>query len=366
MILVTMAPFRIFCQVLADAAMLLWLLMQPRRSVAAENLFLRRQLAMCLERGVRPRRADPASKITLVLLSRCFDWRGALVNVTPRTFVRWHRQGFRLFWRLKSRLGRPPVPHELRELIRQMASENPSWGQERVANELLVKLGIRVSPRTVRKYMWARPAGTPRGDQRWATFLRNHADEVVACDFFVAVTATFQLLYVFVIMEHESRRLLHFNVTRHPSAQWTLQQFREASPSDHAYQYLIHDRDSVFSSALDRSLDHLGLTVLKTPHRSPKANALCERLIGSIRRECLDFVIPLSERHLLRLLKGWQGYYNQSRPHMGLGAEIPSPPVGLPASLHTTRHRIPAVLTFVARPILGGLHHDYRLVRCAA
>ena len=215
----SMTILRIIGRLFADAATFLWLLLRPRRSLAAENLFLRKQLAMYRERGVAPHRADPASRIAMVLLSRCFDWRDALVNVTPKTFIRWHRQGYRLFWRMKSRPGRAPIPHELRALFRQMASENPAWGQERIANELLVKLGIRVSPRTVRKYMAARPRGTPRGDQRWTTFLRNHANVIVACDFFVAVT--FQLRYVFVVMEHASRRVLHLNVTRHPSAQWT-------------------------------------------------------------------------------------------------------------------------------------------------
>ena len=282
------------------------------------------------------------------------------------TLIRWHRQAFRLFWRLKSWPGRPPIPPELRALIRKMAAENPSWGQERIANELLVKLGIRVSPRTVRKYMSARPSGTPRGDQRWATFLRNRADAIAACDFFVTVTATFQLLYVFVVVEHASRRLLHLDVTRHPSAEWTLQQFREAIPSEHRYAYLIHDHDSIFSSALDRSIENLGLEVLKTSYRSPMANGLCERLIGSIRRECLDFVIPLSEKHLLRLLKCWRDHYNHSRPHMGLDAGIPSPRVGLPAPLHTYRHRLPTELTVTSRPVLGGLHHEYGLAARAA
>ena len=165
---------------------------------------------------------------------------------------------------------------------------------------------------------------------------------------------------------HRARQVLHLNVTRHPSAQWTLQQFREAIPYDHRYQYLIHDRDSIFSSALDRSIENLGLEVLKTPYRSPKANALCERLIGSIRRECLDFMIPLSERHLLRLLKIWRDHYNHSRPHLGLDAGIPSPPVGLPAPLYTSRHRLPAELTVTSCPVLGGLHHHYGLTACAA
>jgi hypothetical protein len=146
----------------------------------------------------------------------------------PETLTRWHRAGWRLLWRYKSRPGRPPIPLELRRLIRRMAIENPLWGEERLTNELRLKLGLRVSPRTMRKYMPRRPPGQPRGDQRWATFLRNHAKAIIACDFFVAVTVTFQLLYVFVLIHHGSRRLVQFNVTAHPTAAWTLQQLREA------------------------------------------------------------------------------------------------------------------------------------------
>ncbi len=243
----------------------------------------------------------------------CFDWRDALAVVTPRTLMRWHRIGFRLFWRWKVKQGRPPIPAELRVLIRRMANENPTWGEERIANELLLKLGLRVSPRTVRKYMPKRPKGVPRGDQRWLTFVRNHAQAIVACDFCVAVTATFQLLYVFMVLEHGSRRALHTNVTRHPRAHWTLQQLREAIPSDHAYRYLIHDRDSIFSPELDTSVANLGLKVLRTPYRVQQANAYCERLLGSMRRECLDFVIPLGERHLRRVVTEWAAHYNQTR-----------------------------------------------------
>jgi Homeodomain-like domain len=152
-------------------------------------LFLRRQLALYVERGVQPRRIDAATRVSLALLSRLFQWRSALVVVRPQTLIRWHRAGFKLFWRVKSRPGRPPIPLELRGLIRRMALGNPLWGQERIANELLVKLGIQISPRTVRKYLPKPPVGRPRGDQRWSTFLKNHARAIVACDFFVTVTS---------------------------------------------------------------------------------------------------------------------------------------------------------------------------------
>ena len=163
--------------------------------------------------------------------------------------------------------------HKLGQLIREMAMSNPSWGEERIANELLLKLGIRVSPRTVRKYMSLHPRGHPREDQRWSTFVRNHASAILACDFCVVVTATFRLLYVFIVIEHQTRRIVHCNVTTNPTAAWTLQQLREAIPSDHGYRILIHDRDGIFSPHLDQSVSHIGLRVLRTPPRSPKANS---------------------------------------------------------------------------------------------
>ena len=216
-------------RLIEDALRWVVLLLRSTKSLEAENLFLRRQLALYIERAVKPRRIDAATRVSLVVLSKLFDWRSSLVVVQPATLIRWHRAGWRLLWRLKSRRGRPPIPEELRALIRRMATENHLWGEERIANELLLKLGLRISPRTVRKYMPKRPPGQPRGDQRWSTFLRNHAAAILACDFFVAVTATFRLLYVFVVIEHGTRRVAHVNVTSHPSAPWTLQQLRQVS-----------------------------------------------------------------------------------------------------------------------------------------
>src|SRR6202047_752290 len=224
------------------------------QSVKAENLFLRRQLALYVERGVKPRRIHPMTRLSLAILSRFFNWRDALVVVRPETMMRWHRAGWKLFWRLKSRPGRPPIPPQLQALIRRMAHENPSWGEERIANELFVKLGIQVSPRTVKKYMPTRPTRRPRGDMRWSTFLRLHAQGIIACVFLLAVTATFRQLYVFVVIEHRSRRLIHCNLTAHPTAAWTLQQLREVVGYDDRSQFLIHDRDSIFASQLDESI----------------------------------------------------------------------------------------------------------------
>ena len=361
-----MEGVKIIIILLGDLARFLWLTLRPQNALAAENLFLRKQLAMFQERKVKPRRADTPLRITLVLLSRLFNWRNALVVVQPQTLIRWHRQGFRLFWRWKSRRGRPPIPVELRQLIRDMAMNNPSWGEERIANELLLKLGIRVSPRTVRKYMPKGPPGRPRYDQRWSTFVRNHASAILACDFCVVVIATFRLIYAFIVIEHQTRRIVHCNVTEHPTAAWTLQQLRETIPSDHRYRFLIHDRDGIFSPQLDQSISNMGIHILRSPPRSPKTNSLCERVIGSLRRECLDYIIPVNESHLRCITQSWVSHYNEGRPHSNIGPGIPDPPSGLPATLQTHRHLIPNHLKVSFRPILGGLHHEYGLLPCAA
>jgi putative transposase len=297
----------------------------------------------------------------MIALAKFFDWREALIVVKPATFLKWHRMGFRMFWKWKSRRrGRPRLPRNLRQLIRDIASANPIWGEERIANELSLKLGIRVSPRTVRKYLAPMRPGSGASDQRWATFLRNQAQAVVACDFFVCVTATFRILYVFVAMEIGSRRILHCNVTDHPTAEWATQQFREVLADCHPYKFVVHDRDSIFSSLLDRTLEGFGVQVIKTPIRAPKANAFCERLIGTIRRECLDYLIPLNQRHLRRTLKEFVCHYNRGRPHASLGPGIPEPiQAEVPASGH--RHLLPAGHRVRSKPVLGGLHHDYRL-----
>ena len=313
---------------------------------------------------MKPRRIDAATRVSLAWLSRWCDWRSSLIVVRPEPVIRWHRAGWRLLWRYKSRPGRPRIPLELRQLIRRLATDNPLWGEERIANELLLKLGIRVSPRTVSKYMPKRPPGRPRGDQRWATFLQNHAKAIIACDFFVAVTVTFQLLYVFVLIHHGSRRLVHFNVTAHPTAAWTLQQMRDAVDFEQDYRYLLHDRDSIYARHLDESINGLGMRVLKSPPRSPMANAVCERLIGTMRRECLDWLIPISEPHLRSILKVWVSHYNSSRPHMALGPGVPDPPAKAGAfQTQQSRHRIGEGLVVLAKSVLGGLHHEYSLAR---
>jgi putative transposase len=347
----------------------LWLAVSSRAELSAEVLFLRKQLAFYQEHQVQPRKLTDAARFSLVLWSQLCNWRAALMIVKPETLIGWHRKGFKLFWRWKSRLGRPRIPENLRQLIVRMVRENPTWGEERIAAELSVKLGLLVSPRTVRAY-WPRdrdPRGCSRtSSQHWRTFVRNHAKVIVASDFLVAITAGFRVLYVFVLMEVGSRRILQCNVTAHPTAAWTLQQFREAIPSDHAYRFLIHDRDSIFSAEVDAELGAFGLKVLRTPVRAPKANAYCERLMGTIRRECLDYVIPLSQKHLRTILREWVTHYNQGRPHASLGPGIPdsdSRPRPCP-SIH--RHELPGGCRIRARDVLGGLHHEYWLEDIAA
>jgi putative transposase len=300
-------------------------------------------------------------------LSRFLAWRQLLVVVKPETLIRWHRRGFRLFWRWKSRApGRPAIPAHVQRLIATMAAANRTWGEERIAAELLLKLGIRLSPRTVRRYMPSRPPRPKPGTQAWSTFVRNHARFVLASDFFVVVTATFRLVYVFVVLEVGTRRILHWNVTTHPTADWTAQQFRMIVPGDQGHRFVIHDRDTIYAEQVDRTLEAMGLTVLKTPVRVPQANAFCERVIGTIRRECLDFIIAISDGHVRATLREWVNHYNRGRPHASLGPGIPEGSVVHPVVGESNGHSVPIGYRVIATPILGGLHHEYCLERQAA
>jgi putative transposase len=204
-----------------------------------------------------------------------------------------------------------------------------------------------------------------RGDQRWATFVRNHAKALVAMDLFTVVSASFRVYYVLVVMEIGRRTILHTNVTTNPSAPWICQQLREAIPCDHAYRFLIRDRAGNFNREVDETIRSFGIRPLRTPIRAPKANAYCERLIGTIRRDCLDYLIPLSHRHLRMILREYAAFYNRARPHSSLGPGIPEPPEGLPVEAQTDRHELPEGARVVSRPVLDGLHHEYRLVKPA-
>ena len=304
-----LSAFSIIVRLAWDLLQWCGLLLRPRESLEAEILFLRQQLALYRERGVKPRRVDAATRVTLTLLSRWFDWRSALVIVRPETLIGWHRAGFRLWWRLKCRSGRPPIPKELCELIRRMARENPAWGQERIAGDEHIPSLIRARRRT------SQPSTDP--------FQRDGASD---------------------------RAMDAAATTRGGRIQ-------------EQYAYVLHDRDSIFSTEVDESIQRLGLRVLKSPPRSPKANSICERAIGTLRRECLDWLIPLSEAHLRQTLKSWVAHYNRGRPHSALGPGVPDPPAGLWAPLSKSRHRLGDFRSVHAKAILGGLHHEYSLAR---
>jgi putative transposase len=320
---------------------------RTRAAPQLEVLALRHQLQV-LQR-TRPRRVRLAKldRWLWVLLSRYWTgWRTTLTIVKPETVIAWHRQGFRLWWTWKSRrrTGRPPVPAEVRTLIRTMSQTNPRWGAPRIHGELL-KLGLDISQATVTKYM-VRQRQLP--SQTWRTFLRNHVGQIVAADFFVVPTATCRLLFVLVLLAHDRRRIKHVAVTAHPTAAWTAQQLREAFPCDEAPRYLIHDRDHAFDP-LGVTAQGMGIEELLTAPRSPWQNAFAERWIGSIRRECLDHVIVFNTRGLHRIVKAYVDYYERSRTHLSLNKDAPIPrPFATSSSGRV-----------IAIPQVGGLHYRY-------
>lgn len=329
-------------------------LTRSKSELLLENALLRQQLVV-LQRQVKKPRFTRRDRLSLlVLASRLPSWRQALLILKPETLLRWHRQGFRLFWRFKSRacLGRPRLSSELVALIQQMAAENPLWGAERIRGELL-KLGIRVAKDTIHTYMHRlQPPRSPSQD--WNTFLKNHAKDTWACDFLPVIDLFFRTVYVFLIVELGSRRVMHFGVTRHPTDEWVAQQLREATPYGQAPRFLIRDNDRKFGSEFTSLAKGSRIEILHTPYRAPRANAICERFIGSVRRECLDQLFILSESQLRRVIKEYVGFFNGVRPHQGIGQKIPE-------QMGTTieEKREGKIISF---PILNGLHHDYRRV----
>ena len=320
---------------------------RTHRELALENLALRQQLAVWKARQSRPRLTE-ADRIFWVLLSRLWtNWRHSLQLVQPETVVRWHRDGFRRYWAWKSRrrAGRPAISTEVRDLIRRMSRANPLWGAPRIHGELL-KLGLTVSEATVSKYM-VRPRRPP--SQVWRAFLKNHARELIALDFFTVPTATFRVLFVFVVLSHGRRRLVHFNVTEHPTADWTARQLLEAVAVDKAPRYRVRDRDQVYGERFSRQAKTLDIREVVIAPRSPWQNAYAERVIGSIRRECLDHVVVIGERHLRRILSTYVDYYNRTRTHLSLTKDSPEP---------RTVQR-PSQGRVVSVPRVGGLHHEY-------
>jgi transposase InsO family protein len=310
--------------------------------VELENLALRHQLHVLRRQRPGRLRLFTFDRLLYRLWPRCLE---AMVLVKPATVIQWHRQGFRLFWRWRSRSGRPSVDREVRDLIRQMSGANPLWGAPRIHGELL-KLGIEVSQATVAKYM-VRRRGAP--SPTWRSFLRNQAEGIAAIDMFVVASASFRLLYVMIILAYDRRKIVRTAVTEHPTAAWLSRQVTEGFPWDTAPRYLLRDRDASYGSEFCNRIEAMGITQVVTAPRSPWQNAYVERVIGSIRRECLDHVVIFNERHLHRVLSSYLDYYHRTRTHLSLGKDCP----------HSRPIQPPRVGRVVAIPKVGGLHHRY-------
>src|SRR5881396_1065765 len=323
------------------------------RQLALENLALHQQLAVYKRTMTRPR-LRAADWFFLVGLARVWaGWRQPLVIVTPDTVLRWQRHRFREYWtRLSGRpaVGRPPVNAQIKALVTQMAVANPLWGAPRIHGELL-KLGIDVAERTVSRLLPKRRTPPP---QTWRTFLTNHVRDLVSIDFFTVPTARLRVLFVFVVLAHDRRRVLHFNVTEYPTAAWTAQQIVNAFPDDSAPSFLLRDRDSVYGHAFRQRVKGMGIGEVLTAAHSPWQNPFSERLIGSIRRECLNHVLVLGERHLRRTLARYFAYYHRARTHLALDKDAPD----------TRPIERPELGRVIQIPEVGGLHHRY--VRRAA
>ena len=312
----------------------------------AEIVVLRHQLNVLRRRGPSKPRLSVADRLLFVWLCRLFpSVLNAVWIVQPETVIRWHRTGFRLYWHWKSRFrgGRPKVPVEIRGLIREMSLANRLWGAPRIHGEL-VKLGIEVAQSTVAKYMARNGRGRP---QTWKTFLRNHAAGVGAMDFLIVPTVGFRLLFVLVILRHERRRLISLSVTDHPTAEWIARQITDAFPWDEAPDYMVRDRDRCYGHAVTTRLAAMGIRDHPIAPRSPWQNGHAERLIGSIRRECLDHVVVFGEPHLRRILAAYAVYYNELRTHLSLAKDSPC------------YRSVQRLGQLAAQPILGGLHHQY-------
>jgi transposase InsO family protein len=322
-------------------------LLRSRSALIAENLLLRQQLAAL----TRPTRQRPRlrTRDKLFWIGACLarrDWRRHLVVVRPETVIGWHRLGWRLLWRWTSRArgGRPRLSAEVRELIVRIACENPAWGSERIRGEL-VKLGIAVSKRSVQQYRRRGPARPP--SQSWRTFLANHRPDIWAVDLFTVQTLTFKTLYVLVFIAHGRRELVHWNVTAHPTSAWIWRQLIEATPWGRTPRYLLRDRDAVYGGHFVPRARRLGIDTLLSPIRAPRANAVAERVIGTLRRECLDRLVVVNERHLRAILAEFVRFYNAQRPHRTLRLETPVPVAR------------PSAGPIRSRAMLGGLQHVY-------
>ena len=324
---------------------------RSRAELALEIVALRQRVAILNQKHPRPQ-LNSLDRLFWIALRRLWPgWKQVLVIVKPDTVVGWHRTGFRWYWRWRSRRrpGRPRIGEQLRTLIRRLALENPSWGVPKIHGELL-KLGFDLCERTVARYLRrVRRRGDPA--KNWLTFLENHREVIVALDFFTVPTITFQLLYFLFVIHHGRRRILHFNVTRYPTAEWTLQQLGEAFPDAVGCRYLILDHDSKFDRGVTDFLKATGLEVKRTAIQAPWQNGLAERWVGSCRHELLDHIIAINEAHLRRLLGAYVTYHHEDRIHDALDKDTPKPRAIEPRPSPT-----PEVISM---PRLGGLHHRY-------
>jgi transposase InsO family protein len=312
----------------------------------AQIVVLRCQLVILRRASPGRLRIFGVERFVLARLCRFWpDTRPSLVVVRPATLVRWHREGFRVLWRWRSRAkwGRKPAPRELRALIRQMSLQNPLWGAPRLHGEL-VKVGYEIAQSTVAKYM---ARGRGGGGQNWKAFLRNHAGEIASIDMLTVPTIAFDVLYAFVVLGHGRRKILHVEVTDHPTAAWLSRQIVEAFPWDSAPAFLLRDNDGAYGHIFRRKLMALSICDKPTTPHSPWQNGHVERVIGSIRRECLDHIIPLNAAHLRRVLREYVEYYNDDRTHLALGKDAPN------------SRAVEAKGKIVKREVLGGLHHRY-------
>jgi putative transposase len=328
----------------------LFRLFRPRGSLVLENVVLRQQLAVLKRRHPRAR-LNVFDKLFWVAVSRFWSqWKQSLIVVTPETVVRWHRAGFRLYWKMISRVrrqvGRKQTPKEIRELIFRMVAENRTWGAPRIHGELLM-LGFDVSERTISRWMKRAPKD-PDPIKHWLAFLRNHREAIAAMDFFTVPTITFGVLYCFFVIAHDRRRILHFNVTKHPTSLWTVQQLRETFPFGSAPRFLIFDRDGKYGPEVPATVRSLGMRPVRTSFESPWQNGVAERWVESCRRDLLDHIIAVNARHLKRLLSEYIRYYHEDRTHLGLEKGTPG---GRTCSV--TRGRA------LSHERVGGLHHRY-------